>query len=458
MSILRILNTGASGLRAHGLGVQVASDNIANVNTPGYARRKVELQANQLQPNGPGGVRAKDANRVVDQFLEARLTAARAETGGAEAQVESLQILDFAFSDEAGNLGEALGAFQQSLGDVAANPNSQATREVALGRATQLATSFQQTASLLSEQRAQLNGRITSEVGEVNTQLETIAQLNQAIAEAENTGQEASHLRAQRDQALTVVSGKVPVKVIDGPQGSIQVMLNGGSALVSFEGGAQPLIASEDPATGDVTVSQIQAGRAVDVTSQIPNGRIGGLLSARDGALSQAQAGLDQLAVDTANAFNAVHSAGFGLDGVSGRNLFTATEASDFQLSADVAGQPEALAAAQDAGLLPGDNRNAQALQDVFVGNVANGGTATLDQAFQQLVTEGATAVQMAMAERDQAQAVETQATNMREAVSGVSIDEETVSLISFQRAFEASARLVSVADEMYESILAMKR
>jgi flagellar hook-associated protein 1 FlgK len=347
--------------------------------------------------------------------------------------------------------------------DLAARPNEPATRLTVLNRAEQLAASFRQSAQSLVQARADINGKLLDNVKDINTTLDEIASLGAQISQAELSGQEASDLRDRRDTLVRELSTKLPITAVNDSSGGQSILLGGTTPLVSPDGQAHHLMTNIVAGTGDVRIVRITAGAPVDITSQITSGELGGMISARDGALTDAQNALDQLAFDTIGAYNGVHSVGYGLDGGTGRNLFApsgavAGSAIAMQVSADVAGAPSQLAAATDPNALPGDNRNALALQALADGTFANGGTQTASQALSSLVAQAGTALSSAMAQQDHAGAAESQLMQLRDQVSGVSLDDEMVDLMRFQRAYQASVKVVQTADEMLMQLLNMKR
>jgi flagellar hook-associated protein 1 FlgK len=137
----------------------------------------------------------------------------------------------------------------------------------------------------------------------------------------------------------------------------------------------------------------------------------------------------------------------------------TATGAAELiSLSTSVAGQPRRLAAAQDATALPGDNRNALAMQALASSTVASSGTRTASDAFADVGTEIGTLVRTALRDRDYTDDAKVQIENLRSSISGVSLDEEMLNLTRYQRAYQGSLEVVRVADEMLSTLLALRR
>jgi flagellar hook-associated protein 1 FlgK len=460
MNLSSVLSIGANGLTGSTSGTNVASQNISNAATPGYTRRTADLEAIPLDQGG--GVRAKTPIRVQDTYLERRGLGARAQSGEADARVKTLSVLDTTFNTGQGSVGEALDSFETAISDFAATPNSTAVRQVVLSRADDLTQAFHRAADALTGARVDANARITDDVTAVNDKITKIGALTGQIVAAKNVGQDAGDLEDKRDQLIRDVSTSLPVNVVTTDRGAITLMLAGSRTLVDEDGGVHLLQAQTDTTSGDVRIYRQTAGATEDITGLITSGSIGGTIAARDGGLADARSALDQLALDASNAYNTQHAAGVGLDGNTGRNMFTplasaAGAASQLSVSSDVLGHPEFLAGAQDANSLPGDNRNAQLLLAVRDQKVALGGTVTAQQAFSGMVAAGGTASRSAQDASDHANTTLAQIDALREAVSGVSTDEEMVSLMKFQRAYQASLRVVETADSMLSSLLNMR-
>jgi flagellar hook-associated protein 1 FlgK len=462
-TIQSLLHVGASGLRAATLGVNVTSQNATNATTPGYSRRAVIQNPVPGPPDGGGGVNAKGPQRIVDRFLEKRLLGATSASAEANARRSLSEVANFALSEGAGAIGTALDGLESSLREVATSPGDRGRRSAAIAQASTLAVAFSGAANQLSNARSEADHRIQDSVGQVNRLSAEIDRLQREIRKSEVDGVEASDLRDQRDARIRELSNLVPTSVHEGPNGSLAVLLGGGHALVHAEGGTSAMSAATDPATGHVVVRMRSAGLDDDVTGTLDSGSIAGFLHARDGVLADAQTDLDELAFEVANALNAVHVAGFGLDGASGRNLFSvpltsAGAAASLRVDPAVLNAPEALGAAQDPSLVPGDNRGLLALIDVFSTAVAAGGTETPNGALASLVGRTGVSVERADADVGYAEATFSQVSTLRDAVSGTSSDDEMVALMSYQRAYEASLRVVQAADDMLARLIDLGR
>lgn len=457
MSLNRTMNIGANGLNVAALGNSISAHNATNAETEGYSRQQVVQRSRPIHLGG--GVFADRTQRVVDRFVDRRLTVARSIDGEASARADILAALDRIFTSEEGALGEAFDDFESSIAAFSEGPAEPASRVAMLSAAERLATTFNQSAEALNQARREADDGITREVAQINAYVKQIADLNRQIKEAVTGAQDAASLMDTRDQLIREVASRVPVTVLPEGQGGMILMLGSSRILASASGHTSELGTTLD-AEGHVRVV-MSDGFDEDVTDLITSGSIRGYLDARDGSIADATAALDQLAHDVVTAYNDAHSAGFGTDGVSGRNLFeplTAVEsaAGNLAVSADIAGHPERLSAAEQAGL-SGDNRVALRLAALSSENIASGGKATATQAYAQLIGQAGTAVKAAIGEADHASLTLQQAQNVRDSISGVSTDEEMINLMRYQRAYQASLRVIETADSLLAELMSMR-
>ncbi|HET8933468.1 MAG TPA: flagellar hook-associated protein FlgK [Polyangiales bacterium] len=460
MNLSEAMNIGRNALIASSRGSQVAAQNLANATTPGYTRRTVELESIPMALGG--GVRAGNVTRAVDPYLERRGLGARSYSGEAEAKVKTLAVVDTVFADGQGSVGDALDAFDSALTDLSVSPQSVPTRQVVLARADDLAKAFTRAQDALGQARTDANERITSDVKDVNIKLDRIGELNKQIVAGKNSHEDVGDLEDQRDELIRGVSDALPVQVLNDASGAVAVVLSGSRDLVSVDSQVHHLVTTLDSTSGAVTISRDTAGAMEDITSFFTTGSIGGTISARDGALLDAQNSLDQLAYDISTAYNTQHAAGVDLTGATGRNLFNAPAtvtgaAKNFGVSADVAGQPRNIAAAQAATSLPGDNRNALALVGLHDAKLALGGTATAQQSFSFMVAAAGGAARAAQDQSEYAESSVTQIEALRQSYAGVSTDEEMMNIMKFQRSYQAALRVVETADQMLQSLLNMR-
>jgi flagellar hook-associated protein 1 FlgK len=465
--LLTILNQASTSLAAHREAAAVAGQNIANVNTPGYSRQTVNLEAltpDQLVPNGfiGRGVDVQSITQSRDAFLERQIPNAIASQSSSSTESDALAAVSALDPDAPGGLSTALSAFYSSLRAVAQNPSDSASRTAAVSSAQSLAQSFNRTSQSIEDARSGLDDKINGIVNEVNTDAANMASLNAQIRSARASGAEPNDLldaRQQLQDKLTELTGAQPVT---DSQGDVSMALAGGTALVSQDRAAQLSTIPDSSNRGHLSlrITRADGSGPVSLPTSAAGGAIGGAISARDTTLGAASTSIDSLAFDFANAINSVSSAGFAQDGTTGHNVFSvgatsANAAAQIAVDPTLLANPALLPASSSAAGLPGDNTNVNAM--IATEQTALAGGSSPETTFSNIVASFGAASQRATAMSDQDGALLDNLTNLRESTSGVSLDEEMVNLTSAQRAFEAVSKVITTADSMLDTLMSLK-
>jgi flagellar hook-associated protein 1 FlgK len=465
MSITSTLSIAAQALKAQQLAVQTTGHNLANAATPGYSRQRVDLTA--AFPSFEGGVwvgRGVDANGVraiVDRFSEAELLTIHANVGFSEAEHRTLSAIEQAFPTS-GGIDTALNNFFGALSDLANNPSGQAERVSLIGKANRLGESLRQTRNVLQSIQANLDKNLEAAGRQLNVLTKQIATLNQQIAFGESTGEPANDFRDQRQVLLQQLSHLTGATVREEKDGQVTVLAG---SLLLVSGSRAASVDSSTLGTSGLHVLLFQGpdGLSYDATSLFATGQIGAILKNRDIDIPDAIDRLDLLAKTVVDQVNAQHATGFDLGGAAGGDFFTPVvsvsgAAGLVQVNSAVVGNPRLIAAASTAAGVPGDNRNALSLVNLQNVSVPALGDHTIQEYFLSFLGEVGEQAQTVEGTLDFQNALLTQTQTRREGISGVNIDEEMTKLILFQRAFEASSRLVTTSDEMYQSLIEMVR
>ncbi|HET6412291.1 MAG TPA: flagellar hook-associated protein FlgK [Anaeromyxobacter sp.] len=458
--LFRILGSAASSLDAQTAAAATTSHNLENSNTPGYARQRVSIETT-LPAEEVGnvyigqGAQVASVTQVRDGFLEAQLPSAFGQASSSSATASTLQAVDALDPQASGGLGDAVSGFYAALSQLAQNAADPGLRQSAVSAAQTLATSFNQTRGALEEARTGVDQKLSGDVAQVNDLAQTVASLNGQIRAARAGGAEPNDLLDARQQAvdqLAQLSGALPVAT---SEGDVSLFLSGGAPLVtSLKAGT--LSAVPDPANGGHLGLELKAGGVQRKVS--PGGELGGLLSARDGALETAVNSLDTLAFDFSGAVNAVHQAGVDLSGNAGQPLFSVTAlngaAAQIAVNAAIAANPALLATAH-AGGGPGDASNVNDLlktqsQLLSGGLDASGTLSQVTSAF------GATAAS-AKAQSDADGALRDHLTTLRASASGVSIDEELIAMQKTQQAYQAISKVLQTTNDLFTTLMSIK-
>jgi flagellar hook-associated protein 1 FlgK len=453
MGLTQILSTALDGLNAQSVGLSTTGDNISNVNTPGYARRTVDLET---RGQGLTGVNVAGLQRVTDTVVERRQYQAMGLSSAASERDSELGNIEGLFDDSSGSgLADTVAAFYNSFSALASNPNDPTARATVLNAAGTLTGRINDTANSIASARSDLFSKAKDTVTEINQKAQKLAALNQQIVAAKAQGQDTANLEDQRSAVLLGLAPLIDVTTIAQDNGSLLVQSSGTTLVDGIQ--ARTLTAGLDT-NGNITLSAaIGNGPGTDVTRYLTGGTLAGIKEARDTDLSAVATNLDNFAYGIATTVNAQHEAGYGLDGVSGRDLFSITPTSDgaaraMAVSADVAGNPNAIAASSSATGLPGNSDNAVALSGLANQPAVNGRSPS--EAYGDIVGDVGSRKQAAAEDSTLRDAVTAQATSARESTSGVSLDEEMVALSKYQRAYEASSKVITTVDTLLGELM----
>ena len=463
------LTLGTRSLQAQRAGVEIAGQNLANVNNPAYARQRVVLQTSltvntTLGPQGTG-VDAIAIQQIRDALVDQQVTGERSVGGYLEAQQNALQYAQAGlgeFIDRSADtsaagtpgaqtgLADDLSNLFNAFQSVSASPTSLTERQVLLARAGDLASQLNQTSTRLAELHASLDRSLGQDVSAANRLLTEIADLNDRVVNTEtSSGGIANDLRDLRQAKLEELSKLARVDATLADNGALNISLNGHS-LVSDKNVLDTL-ETFDAGSGQMRVRLSTTGTPLNLSG----GHMLGIIDVRDGALASLRSNLDQLAGTLITAVNATHASGFALNGSTGAAFFTGTDAATIRVNTALLEDPARVQLGGVAGN-PGDNTVGLALAQLAEQNHAALGNQSFSQHYSGIVAELGQALASnngRMADHD---VVQQMLLRQREALSGVSIDEEMTDLVKFQKAFEASARLITTIDEMLDTLLNM--
>ncbi len=328
MSLQLALQSALSGLNVAQAGLQVTSNNIANVNTEGYTKKSVDQQSNALGGQGVG-VKLNAVGRTVDQVLLTQIRDQAAVTGKLDVTRQFLQLVESQFgrvSDDA-SLAHRVGALGNAGEALANTPESSELRFSFVNEAKQLALQITNTHAQLQDSRLNADRQIESAVGELNTLLNDVANLNVQIARAIGLNQDTAELDDQRDLALKDISELVDIATFTRSSGETVIMTTSGKSLLdgpfrSLSHTAVTTMSSSisytagGSSTGNGTVDGIYIGTAAvtsDITGDISGGKLGGLIALRDTTLPALTAQLEEFTQEFRYAINAQHNTGTAL-------------------------------------------------------------------------------------------------------------------------------------------------
>jgi flagellar hook-associated protein 1 len=464
-SLITNLLRGTAGLQAQSKGLEVTGRNLANVNTAGYSRQRVELSSGATMEgrNGPEsmGVRILGVNQARDTFLDRQVQTERSLSAGLAVKQDIYNQVQTALGQSINTSGGAAGVdgisastggisggldeFFGSFQELSANPGDATTKNEIMETAASLVEKINLADQRLASVQSGITEKIGTDMGAANQLLKDIAGLNEKIARFEmNSPGGALELRDQRQAKLEELSAYMnfETRPITGGHGQIQVFARDG-------GGGEVSLVDKNIVTNSISFdgSAFQAGAS---TLALSSGTLAKQLEARDGFTQSVRDDLAGFATQLRTAVNAAYN-----PGGSGQDFFAAgTGGALIAIAPGMTASTLRASASTDAGA----NEIANGVSAVATLRFStSGGDAidgTLGGFFGATVSRVGSALKTATSEREDQQLTEQLALSRRDQVSGVSLDEETANLMKYQRAFQASARYINVIDEMLDTIV----
>ena len=454
-----LLGLSQNTLIADQVALNVTANNVANQNTVGYTREIVNFSSQDSftigdQVYGAGVSTGSGAVSVRDRILEQRVqqqTQVQAQSAAVESALTSAQdVFGISASGKSAAstaLGSSIDSFFNSFSALEANPSDTPTRQSVLNAATSLTAAFNNAASQLNTSTSSLNGQVPTLTDQVNTLTKGIAALNQQISVTSPNG-DAGILEDKRQALIAQLSQLIGLDQIATDHNGITLATTSGSLLV---GGAEQFPLKTTLIAG---VNHVLAGpNNTDVTAGLTGGSLGGTLEVRDQQIPTFITALDDLAYAIGTQVNAQNATGLDATGNPGGAIFTlpGSSAGAASLIALATNNPASIAAAAVGEGATG-NSNATALAGIASTNVVLGQTP--GGFYASFIGRLGGAVSSATTDNAVQQASLAQLTSQRDALSGVSLDQESANLAQYQRSYQAAAKVFQIVDDLLASAI----
>jgi flagellar hook-associated protein 1 FlgK len=338
-----------------------------------------------------------------------------------------------------------MSALFSSLSTLSTDPTSASSREAVVTAGQNLADAFNTAASTLKTQQAGLNTQVSQDVDQINQLTKQIAALNPQIAMVKATGQDGGTLQDQQDQLVLSLSKLTNVSVTRASDG-VTLTTGDGTALV---------VGSKSFALQTATGGTVLDQNGTDITSTLTSGDLGGTLQTRDTTIKGLLTQLDTLANQFATAMNTAQKSGFDQNGAAGTDIFKASGSATTISASNITmafTDSTKIAASSDGS--SGSNGNLANLSAVQTNRLGSG--LTPGSAYANLVYQVGSLTSDAQAESDATKSSLLQLNDQLSSVSGVSIDEESANLLTYQLAYQAAARVVSTIQELFQVTMSM--
>lgn len=455
MGLSSLFDIGKSALITSQAALSVTANNVANVNTPGYSRQSVKLESMSPQLVGGEwigrGVNIVEIERNYDSFIDTQINNETSSKGMYDAKSSVLNQVEDIFNESEYGLSGAMQDFFNSWNEVAANPEGNVQRISLLESSGALASRFQSMDRRLADLQQNIDREIPGVVDEVNNIIAAISDLNLQITVTNG----APETLDQRDKLINRLSEYVPLNRFEDKMGRVTIIVEGKNVVEPVGYNTLEVQARASDGMYDVIISG--TGEPIDLQGS-SGGRLKGMIDLRDIDLQNYREQLDTLAYNLAEQVNAEHSTGYGLDGTTGQPFFSPpTTITGAAGSLAVAfSDPNQVAASSNPNEVPGNNVQAQAISDLQSETLSTFGGTTFSDYYRGLVSEVGVDVSAATRERVASESVLFQLETRRDEFAGVSLDEEAVNLVRFQRSYEAAARIISVTESLFETIMNM--
>lgn len=447
-----LLSIGASGISAYKTALAAISNNVANSETPGYARRSTtQREQPTALPMVPtyrgtsvfGGTQITAITRAYSEFRDREVHASSAEAGRTEARARWLLTTENALDDGDIGIGSRLTAFYNAADALAADPTGAMPRRAFLNALDEAATAFRTSAQGLADAANGISKEAQSAVDSLNGNLDALAKLNLAIRRSENGGAAQAGLLDQRDRLVDQISAVVNIDASFEVDGTVSLKLAGNSDSLLLSGvQSHPVTIGQD-GSGRLTLYGTLGNGSGPIA--LPGGAIGGLVEMST-MVADRRATLNAIAADFTTTINSWSASGLDANGNAGQPLLTigATGAASIAIAVALT-NGDAVAAASTDGTTVTPNGNLLTLQGLRAGG-AEDRMAALVAGHAQATASARTEADVTATRRDGALA-------SRDEVTGVDLDREAAELLRFQQAYNGSAKILQVARETLQSI-----
>lgn len=475
MSILNILQSGRSGMTTSKAGIATAGHNISNSGTEGYSRQRVQSEAQVSQQiKGDGGPyvgqgsKLSRIERVNDEYLEKQLRDGGRELAHSEEKQVFLSQMEDVFNEMNGDgLNRLISRYFNDFRKLSNDPSSEAIRQSVRESSNAMVNDFKRIRGELDSVRSHIDTRIEGNMKELNALAKDLGELNIRIKTAEIQGHTANDLQDSRDMVLKKMATYADLSIHkDNDGGMIAVDVKGVGPLVvgqnveKYHLGRAPAQPDEGSPENSVQISRSEFSNKY-ITHQFQNGKIGALVEMRDKSIAAAVNKLDELAHAISTSVNEIHSKGVTTDGATGvqyfKQLSGVKDASKELALSDAVKNDVNMIAAGVSPNSPSDNRLALAIANLQNAHFMDGGKSTADDYYNSIVSDIGVASARNNEALGQQKGILTNMQKMRDQIAGVSIDEEVTNLMQYQHAFDASARVIKVADDMLDTVLKLR-
>lgn len=490
-----LFSIGRSSLGASKKALSTTSHNIANANDENYSRQRLTTQANT--PIGEGsyvlgtGVKINSVKRINDDLLNKKLNNSLSQESYDSHKYETLSEIEMIFNEvNSEGMNKILNRFFNSFRELANQPESPVMRTLVRDNARLVVDDFKRINASINEVTDRIDRKVEKSIDSINLISSKIVELNKEIVRLENVGGETGDLRDQRDAQVRELSEFFQLNTYEDDKGQYVVNVKGVGTLVT---GGQSTKIKSGSMMNESTDPRPKRGR-VDIFfenrpnqplgQQLKRGKLKALIETRNNHLDSLIKKVDSIAYALVTKTNEIHQQGYpnlANPPTQNTSISSGQATSDNQIDQGAGisffkniisenGASEEIALSNEieadinnivAGLepnSPGDNRIAIAISKLGHEKIIGDNDQTLEETYLSAVGEIGLATAKTNIDHEQSRGILAQTKSMKQRLSGVSLDEEAANLVKYQHNYDASAKVIKTADEMFDSVLGMMR
>ncbi len=452
-----IFDIALSAIKASQISMGVVANNVANASNPDYVRKEPVLSEKPSDLSSTVGVgRGVDVvrvRRVIDEFVSSQWRKELSRLGYRESESELLSRIDGVFNEmEGGGVSSALDEFWNAWEELSADPSNMVKRAVVVDRAKDLIAQIKSKSSYLEDLRSDTRRGIESVVDKINSITKKVADLNAKIMSLSGRSTGLEGFKDERDALLRDLAQLVDIDVVR-TNTSIEVYV-GGAPIVDA-GKSYEL--SYNPREGKVEWEG-EAGARADITSRISGGKLGGYLEVERDIIPYFIDSLDKLSYNLVVKVNEIHSSGYGLGDTTGVNFFKplsseSAAAQSIEVNPDVENDISLVAASSQPNQ-PGNNENALRIANLRETIIPELGDKSFNGFYAHMVGFAGSKAEDSKTALDHQKLLVKGIKEDFESISGVNLDEEAANLVKYQQMYNASAKIITMANEMFETLI----
>ncbi|MES2614173.1 MAG: flagellar hook-associated protein FlgK [Bdellovibrionota bacterium] len=472
-SLANILNKGSESLENSRAAIDVSGHNISNAHTPGYSRQIVNLETKDPIQYGlhifGQGARIQSIARVHDSFLESQIQREVQVQNKTDTLSKGLQKLEGLFNpDLTSTIRDRLVSFSNAVRELSNSPEEPAVRINVIENGKALSQAFNASYAGVLQIQVDSDESIHQNITSLNEKLVEIAQLNAQVREmsaGEKSG--VNDLEDKQDKLVKEVGELIDINVYK--DNNNQITVRGPNESLLVEGRLNSRLSMENNFSvqnrSRILVSEFDKPVFTDVTEKLHKGKIGALVELRDVHAQRLRESINTLAKGFGEQFNSIHEAGYGIDDLAnkkGRPFFAGLNGpgeagQNIAVDMTIVANPSAVSAAMSPETF-GDNVVANKLVKLFYDPCLVDKSTTLTGFYDKMISQLGHDTAHAKEEATASLIVYDKLKAQRESHSGVSLDEEAANLLKYQHLFNASSKIITTANEMFQTVLDLKR